>query len=64
MRRSAYDLLAIQDVDIDALARIWPELASIDAATAERLETEAQYAVYLDRQKADVSADASMRSSG
>ena len=54
IRRSAYDLLATKDVGIDSLVRIWPELASIDAKTAERLETEARYAVYLDRQKADV----------
>jgi tRNA uridine 5-carboxymethylaminomethyl modification enzyme len=38
---------------VSALARLWPELSAIDAATAERLETEARYAVYLDRQAAD-----------
>ena len=36
-----------------ALAKIWPELGAIDAKAGERLETEAQYAVYLDRQAAD-----------
>ena len=52
VRRSAYELLATKD-DLASLARVWPELASIDPETAERLETEAKYAVYLDRQKAD-----------
>lgn len=53
-RRSAYDLLAYPDIDLARLADIWPELAEIPALTAERLETEARYAVYLDRQQADV----------
>src|SRR5690606_1282066 len=35
-------------------AEVWPELGRIDSATVERLETEARYAVYLDRQNADV----------
>src|SRR5690606_18744772 len=53
IRRSAYDLLAGKDVGIESLAALWPELASIDPKTAERLETEAKYSVYLDRQSAD-----------
>jgi tRNA uridine 5-carboxymethylaminomethyl modification enzyme len=53
IRRSAYELLAMKDMKVSALARLWPELSAIDAATAERLETEARYAVYLDRQAAD-----------
>jgi tRNA uridine 5-carboxymethylaminomethyl modification enzyme len=54
VRRSAYDLLAHPGVDIAWLARIKPEFAAIDGKTAERLETEAKYSVYLDRQQADV----------
>ncbi|TIS86970.1 tRNA uridine-5-carboxymethylaminomethyl(34) synthesis enzyme MnmG [Mesorhizobium sp.] len=53
VRRSAYELLAYPGVDIAWLARIEPEFAAIDARTAERLETEAKYSVYLDRQQAD-----------
>ena len=53
VRRSAYELLATKDASLASLASIWPELASVDAKTAERLETEAKYAVYLDRQSAD-----------
>ncbi len=52
-RRSAYDLLAYPDIDLVRLSAIWPELASIGNGAAERLETEARYAVYLDRQRAD-----------
>ncbi|WP_394888328.1 tRNA uridine-5-carboxymethylaminomethyl(34) synthesis enzyme MnmG [Mesorhizobium sp. AaZ16] len=54
IRRSAYDLLAYPEMDVARLADIWPELRSIDRKAAESLETEARYAVYLDRQMADV----------
>lgn len=53
IRRSAYDLLATKELTIASLSQIWPELASVDDKTAERLETEAKYAVYLDRQSTD-----------
>jgi tRNA uridine 5-carboxymethylaminomethyl modification enzyme len=53
VRRSAYDLLATKDLTLTSLSGLWPELGSIDSKTAEHLETEAKYAVYLDRQSAD-----------
>lgn len=53
-RRSAYDLLSYPDIDIERLTPVWPQLADIPPAIMERLETEARYAVYLDRQQADV----------
>ena len=53
VRRSAFDLLAYPDVNLARLQHIWPELAAIDGRSAERLETEARYAVYLDRQTAE-----------
>lgn len=54
VRRSGYELLAYPGVDVAWLARVEPRFADIDAKTAERLETEAKYSVYLDRQKTDV----------
>ncbi|UVK56004.1 tRNA uridine-5-carboxymethylaminomethyl(34) synthesis enzyme MnmG [Mesorhizobium sp. AR02] len=54
VRRSGYELLAYPDVDVAWLARIEPRFGAIDGKTAERLETEAKYSVYLDRQKTDV----------
>ncbi|TDX67001.1 tRNA uridine 5-carboxymethylaminomethyl modification enzyme [Methylosinus sp. sav-2] len=53
-RRSAYALLSFPEIDLRRLAAIWPELAEIDAETAARVETDARYAVYLDRQSADI----------
>ncbi|MBB6409724.1 tRNA uridine-5-carboxymethylaminomethyl(34) synthesis enzyme MnmG [Mesorhizobium sangaii] len=54
VRRSGYELLAYPAVDVAWLAGVEPKFAAIDAKTAERLETEAKYSVYLDRQKSDV----------
>ncbi|MDP3896693.1 MAG: tRNA uridine-5-carboxymethylaminomethyl(34) synthesis enzyme MnmG [Mesorhizobium sp.] len=55
VRRSAYELLANNLLGIVELAKLWPELSGIDAKSAEALETEARYAVYLDRQKMEAS---------
>lgn len=53
-RRNAYDLLTYPGINLRRLTAIWPELASIHDSMVERLETDARYAVYLERQKADV----------
>lgn len=53
VKRSLYELLAYPDIDLKQLVKVLPELASIDGKTAEAIEIEAKYAVYLDRQKAD-----------
>ncbi|MBZ9796908.1 tRNA uridine-5-carboxymethylaminomethyl(34) synthesis enzyme MnmG [Mesorhizobium sp. ES1-4] len=54
VRRSGFELLAYPGVDIGWLAGVDPKFLDIDAKTAERLETEAKYSVYLDRQSTDV----------
>ncbi len=56
VRRSAFDLLAYPQIDMPRLAGIWPELAAIAAPIAEQIVIDAQYAVYLRRQQADVEA--------
>lgn len=53
-RRTAYELMSQPDMTVARLSRVWPELGGIDPKLAERLETEATYAVYLDRQSADI----------
>ena len=53
-RRSAFDLLAYPDIDMDRLAAIWPELKALPQAIAEQVEIDAKYAVYLERQAADI----------
>jgi len=54
VRRTAYNLLTYPEVNVSWLSRLNPAFARIDEKTAERLETEAKYSVYLDRQRADL----------
>lgn len=54
VRRSGFELLAYPGVDVAWLAGVDPKFHDVDAKTAERLETEAKYSVYLDRQSTDV----------
>ena len=54
VRRSAFDLAAQAQFPIADLARVWPELAEISAHLVRRLEADAKYSVYLDRQAEDV----------
>ncbi|AQZ50122.1 tRNA uridine-5-carboxymethylaminomethyl(34) synthesis enzyme MnmG [Martelella mediterranea] len=53
-RRSAYDLLAYPEQDFSGLTSIWPELGDMPESVQTALEIEASYAVYLDRQAADI----------
>ncbi|MEF2552146.1 tRNA uridine-5-carboxymethylaminomethyl(34) synthesis enzyme MnmG [Aurantimonas sp. A2-1-M11] len=52
-RRSAWQLLSQTDVDLDRLAQVWPELAGLSGPIRDRIEIEAAYDVYLDRQRRD-----------
>jgi len=54
--RSAFDLLSYPDVEIADIARAWPEIAALPTPILEQLPIDAQYAVYLDRQRADIEA--------
>ncbi len=53
VRRTAFDLLAFNDIDVARLSVVWPELGSFDTKTVEALEIEAHYSVYLERQSED-----------
>ncbi len=55
-RRTAYQLLAFTGVTLAQLAEIFPDLNAIEPSVRDRLETQAKYAVYLDRQQRDVVA--------
>jgi len=53
-RRSAWTLLSFPDIGFARLREIWPELGAIEPAVAAQVEIDARYAVYLDRQAADI----------
>jgi len=55
-RRDGHALLSLPAVGFADLRRVWPDLSDIDAEIVEQLENDAQYAVYLERQDADIDA--------
>ena len=56
IRRSAFQLLSYPTIEWSHLVAVWPDLAEVPNGIAERLRTDATYAVYLDRQQADIAA--------
>jgi tRNA uridine 5-carboxymethylaminomethyl modification enzyme len=54
--RNGMTLLSYAEVNLEALVRVWPELAEIPRDVGEQLEIEAHYAIYLERQDADIMA--------
>ena len=54
--RDGLDLLGFPAIDVASLARLWPELAAIRPEIAARLENDARYRGYLDRQASDIEA--------
>jgi tRNA uridine 5-carboxymethylaminomethyl modification enzyme len=54
--RSAAELLGYPGLHMAALARLWPELASLPPAIVEQLEIDARYAGYIERQEEDIRA--------
>ncbi|MUZ72367.1 tRNA uridine-5-carboxymethylaminomethyl(34) synthesis enzyme MnmG [Agrobacterium vitis] len=55
-RRTALELLVYPDISIVNLSRLWPDLSALDSKVAEAVEIHATYAVYMDRQNADIAA--------
>ncbi len=55
-RRSAIDILSYPNLGMADVIRVWPQLAEIPQDIARQIEIDAKYAVYLDRQAADVAA--------
>jgi tRNA uridine 5-carboxymethylaminomethyl modification enzyme len=56
LRRSALELMAMPDVGMEGVNRIWPELRSLADDVVEALEAEALYSGYIRRQQADIDA--------
>jgi tRNA uridine 5-carboxymethylaminomethyl modification enzyme len=55
-RRTAFEILSYPDIGLGDLGRIWPEFLDVPADIGSQLEIDAKYAVYLDRQAAEVAA--------
>jgi tRNA uridine 5-carboxymethylaminomethyl modification enzyme len=55
-RRTAFELLAYSGVGLGDVGRIWPAFLDVPGDIGAQLEIEAKYAVYLERQAAEVAA--------
>ncbi|WP_068084438.1 tRNA uridine-5-carboxymethylaminomethyl(34) synthesis enzyme MnmG [Polycladidibacter stylochi] len=56
VKRSVFDLLSYPNISFGQLSAIFPELTEIDEKIAEQVAVDAMYAVYLQRQAADIEA--------
>ena len=48
--------MSYPDISARDAVRVWPQMGEIPATVMEQLMVDAQYAVYLDRQKDDIEA--------
>lgn len=55
-RRTAMEYLAYPEISFANLVEAWPELANTPEPVAKQMEVDAQYAGFLERQKADIAA--------
>ncbi|MEQ8446850.1 MAG: tRNA uridine-5-carboxymethylaminomethyl(34) synthesis enzyme MnmG [Pelagibacterium sp.] len=56
VRRTAFELLSYPTTTRQDLEAVWPELSAMESTTYDQVAIDAQYAVYLERQQADVEA--------
>lgn len=54
IRRTAFELLSHSNIELSKLQSIWPILKDVVPKVADRVVCDAMYAVYLDRQNADI----------
>jgi tRNA uridine 5-carboxymethylaminomethyl modification enzyme len=54
VKRSAFGWAGLPDLRLIDLTRIWPEISTINARLLPRLEADAKYHIYVERQKRDM----------
>ncbi|MBN9472146.1 MAG: tRNA uridine-5-carboxymethylaminomethyl(34) synthesis enzyme MnmG [Bosea sp.] len=54
VKRSLFEILSYPGIEFGALARAWPDLAGYPEDVTMRVSADATYAVYLDRQSAEI----------
>jgi tRNA uridine 5-carboxymethylaminomethyl modification enzyme len=50
-RRTAFGWAALPHIPLEELARVWPAIANVDPAIITRLDADAKYHAYVDRQQ-------------
>lgn len=53
-RRTAFGWASLPDIDLSEMSRIWPQISLLDKRLLARLEADAKYHVYVERQKSDM----------
>ena len=56
VRRTAFELMSYTGTERSDIEAVWPQVSTLETKTYDQLAIDAQYAVYLDRQRADVEA--------
>lgn len=56
IRRPAFDLINMPNIEWEDLFRVWPELQSIDTLILNQIKIDSTYAGYTDRQDMDIAA--------
>ena len=54
VRRTAFQLLSHPGITLDLLQTVWPELSELKGSAASEVVNDAIYAVYVERQQADI----------
>jgi tRNA uridine 5-carboxymethylaminomethyl modification enzyme len=55
-RRNALEFLALPEVNLQIVTRVWPQLSELNRDILETIQIDAQYSGYLGRQEADILA--------
>ncbi|WDR07384.1 tRNA uridine-5-carboxymethylaminomethyl(34) synthesis enzyme MnmG [Devosia rhodophyticola] len=55
-RRTAFELLSYPNIDVGLVKELFPDIGMIEPVHLDQLLVDAHYAVYLDRQAADIAA--------
>lgn len=56
VRRPAFDLINMPNIEWEDLFRVWPELKSVDSLVLNQIKIDSTYAGYTDRQDMDIAA--------
>jgi len=56
VRRPAFELINMPQIEWSDLFRVWPELQTIDMAVLEQIKIDSTYSGYTDRQEMDIAA--------
>jgi tRNA uridine 5-carboxymethylaminomethyl modification enzyme len=52
--RNALDFIAMPDIGLELVCKLWPQIAALPAFAKEALESDALYSGYMDRQHAEI----------